>query len=301
MKKKWTYENTYNEAKKYEYQRDFRINSSGAYDAARHNGWMPLFDWLKKGSGTNRPIDIYAYEDRENKVVYVGLTVDMQNRHYRHKNGEIKNGVRRFDVVYKYFHSIGKDVPKPIIRMSDLETDEDGQYYEDWYKLAYKNEGWKVLNIGKTGIGSSSIGGNRRIWTKEAIKKVAKTCVSRHDLEKKYSGACAAAREMGIMDELFPEKVNKDSGYWKIFENHLKEIDGCKSIADYDKKNHSACNAAREYGFIDRLFPNKLHKPITKEELQEAKKYKDRNELSHNNRRLYLALYKRGLLDEFYS
>lgn len=255
-----------------------------------------------KGNGRNKPWSIYAYEDTDNKVVYVGLAVDVNNRHSKHKCGIVRKGVRTYDVLARYWQSIGKPLPRPRIKMEDLETEEDAQYHEDWYKNAYAKMGWRVLNIAPTGIGKSSIGGCNRKWTEETLREEIERlgCTSRWDFGKKNESAYVAALELGIIEKLFPERAIKEIGYWKVFENHLKEIEGCKSRKDYEKKNHSACNAAREYGFIDKLFPESLHKPITNEELEEARNYKDRNDLSHNNRRLYMALYKRNLLDEYY-
>lgn len=296
----WNYDTCYNEALKYEKQSDFRKYSSAAYCAARKNGWIKDYHWLKKNVSTEGPWLIYAYEDPDNKVVYVGLTNNMNNRHSKHKCGLVKNGVRKFDVLAKYWQSIGKPLLRPRIKMEDLDTKEDAQYYEDWYKQKYAETGWKVLNIGPTGIGKSSLGGCNRKWTEETIKEVAENCVSRNDFYTKYSGAARAANDLGIMEKLFPERLIKPNGFWMVYDNHLKEIEGCKSKKDYERKNRAAYVMAIEYGFIDKLFPENIHRAITNEELEEARNYKDRNDLSHNNRRLYMALYKRNLLDEYY-
>ena len=253
-----------------------------------------------KGSGRKKSYLIYSYEDKENNAVYVGLTVDLKNRHSKHKNGSIRGGVRKHDSVAKHFQKIGKELPYPIILKDGLDKEEDAQYYENRYLARYHELGWTILNIAKTGIGKSSIGGCNRKWTIETLKEEAKKYSSRWDFGKNNESAYKSALDLGIIDELFPEKVIKENGYWEIFDNHLKESEGCKSKKDYDRKNHSAYNMAVEYGFINRLFPNNLHKPITDDELKTAKNYKDRNELSHNNRRLYLALYKRNLLDIYY-
>lgn len=253
-----------------------------------------------KGSGRNKPYKIYAYEDLGNKVAYIGLAVDVKNRHSKHKCGSIRHGIRKYDVLAKYWQSIGKQLPYPKIKMEDLDTEEDAQYYENWYRKGYIKAGWSVLNIAPTGIGKSSIGGCNRKWTIETLKEEARKYSSRWDFGKNNESAYAAALDLGVIEELFPKRVIKQNGYWMVFENHLNEIEGCKSKKDYERKNRSAYVMAVEYGFIDRLFPNNIRKPITDDELEEAKNYKDRNELSHNNRRLYLALYKRKLLDEYY-
>ena len=255
-----------------------------------------------KGSGRDKSFLIYAYEDPDNKIAYVGLTVDLKNRHSKHKCGCVRHGVRKLDVLGKYFQTIGKPLPNPIIKIEDLYSPEDAKYFENWYRELYEINGWTVLNIAKTGIGKSSIGGSHRKWTEKTIKDEIKKlgCVSRWELGVKNESAYQAAHDLGIIEELFPEKMIKENGYWMILENHLKEADGCKSKKDYDRKNHCAYNMAVEYGFIDKIFPENLHRPITDEELKDVHKYKDRNELSQKNRRLYMALYKRHLLNTYF-
>ena len=255
-----------------------------------------------KGSGRHRSYLIYSYEDEENKVAYIGLTIDLKNRHSKHKCGCVRHGVRKFDVVAKYFQSIGKELPTPNILIDDITKDEGAQYYENLYKEKYIEQGWAPLNLAKTGVGKSSIGGCNRKWTEETIKKEIErlNCTSRWDFGKKNGSAYTAALELGIIEDLFPERVIKENGYWMVFDNHLKEAMGCKSKKDYEIKNRCAYNMAVKYGFITKLFTDNLHKPITNEELEMAKKYKDRVELSQNNRRLYMALWKRKLLDVYF-
>lgn len=299
----WTEEMCYDEALKYEYQSHFRKYSVAAYSKARKNHWIGDYFWLEKNKSIEGPWLIYAYEDINNKVVYVGLTNNINNRHSRHKKGELQeDGSRKYDIVATYFNSIETEIPSPRIKMEGLDTDEDAQYYEDWYRKAYDKIGWTVLNTAPTGIGKSSLGGCKRKWTEETLKEEIEKlgCTSRWDFGKQNEGAYKAALDLGIIEKLFPERVIKENGYWLIYENHVKEAEGCKSIAEYSRKNPGACNAAREHGFLNKLFPNKLHNPITEEELKEAYKYKDRKELSHNNKRLYNHLYHKQLLDVYY-
>jgi len=48
--KKWYYENTYEEAKKYKSRKEFSINAHGAYKVAIKNGWIKDYDWFGKTS-----------------------------------------------------------------------------------------------------------------------------------------------------------------------------------------------------------------------------------------------------------
>lgn len=54
----WTYENCYKEAQKYTIRARFKTGSPGAYNAARQNGWLVKFDWMKRMCHAN-----WTYED----------------------------------------------------------------------------------------------------------------------------------------------------------------------------------------------------------------------------------------------
>lgn len=51
--KKWTEEACMQEAKKYKTKNDFVLNSASAYGAARQNGWIKNYTWLKAGKKPN--------------------------------------------------------------------------------------------------------------------------------------------------------------------------------------------------------------------------------------------------------
>lgn len=44
--KKWEFDNTLEEARKYTSRTEFKINASGAYKVAKENGWLDLYDWF---------------------------------------------------------------------------------------------------------------------------------------------------------------------------------------------------------------------------------------------------------------
>ena len=259
MKKKWTYKKCYEEALKYDNVKDFYTYSLSVYSTACRNGWRKDYYWLKREVPDNGQWLIYAYEDPDKKVVYVGLTNNMNNRHSKHKCGLVKNGVRKFDVLAKYWQSIGKPLPRPRIKMESIDTEEDAQYYEDWYKQKYAETGWRVLNIGPTGIGKSSIGGCNRKWTEKTLREEIERlgCNSRGDFQYKNKSAYSAALDLGIIEKLFPETIFKEKGYWKKLENHIKEKEDnkCQFRIDYKNRCPGAYSMAIEYGFIDILFP----------------------------------------------
>lgn len=182
----------------------FKEQYPSLYSRARLEGWIDMVKWEKPTPKQFKDRDdyvIYVYEDVDNKVVYVGLSFEVEKRHKRHVNGTVKKGVRRYDTVNKYFNG---NLPSPKIKMSNLNAFDAG-YYEDWYKKAYAKEGWKVLNIAKTGEGISSIGGNGGKWTDfEATKKESMKYKSRTEFMKRNGSAYAAALRYKWMDMLFP-------------------------------------------------------------------------------------------------
>lgn len=56
----WIYERCYNEALKYQTLRDFIKNGGGAYGAAKRNGWLEDFKWLKRSDKTHK--NYWTYE-----------------------------------------------------------------------------------------------------------------------------------------------------------------------------------------------------------------------------------------------
>ena len=158
---------------------DMHRKSSGAYDAAVRNKWIKDYTWFEKRNHDSEDYVIYAYENTANKVVYVGLTFDTKGRDYDHRREKRKGG----DVLFKYYKSIGLPIPEMRIKMDGLNAT-NAQYYEDWYKKAYAEAGWKVLNIAPTGEGVSSLGYNKPIWTYDTCKEESKKYKTKIEFRK---------------------------------------------------------------------------------------------------------------------
>ena len=140
---------------------------------------------------------VYAYIDEENKYVYVGLTKD-KRRHYNHNTR--KNNKGEYESTAKrYFESINKPLPQPIILKDGLNA-EEAQYYEDYFVKKYESEGWNILNIGATGIGRGALGGGFYKWNDENVTKVAKTCKTLKEFYRNYEGAYKYARDNGLLE-----------------------------------------------------------------------------------------------------
>ena len=99
----------------------------------------------------------------------------------------------------RYFESVNKPLPQPIILKDGLNA-EEAQYYEDYFVKKYESEGWNILNIGATGIGRGAIGGGFYKWNDENVTKVAKTCKTLKEFYRNYEGAYKYARDNGLLE-----------------------------------------------------------------------------------------------------
>lgn len=241
---------------------------------------------------------IYAYEDPTNKVVYVGLTCNIKNRDRAHRKPEHKTG--EYDTVARYFKSIGKELPQPRIKMTDLNGAEAG-YYEDWYKNAYANNGWITLNKGKTGEGISSLGGGIKIWDYEKCYALALTCKMKHEMGEKSSQALLTARENGwLKDYVWFEKPRRDMGYWTHETCYEAALD-CQTKQELLDKYPTAYNLAWSNGWLDEYDWFVSGKLIwTKEKCYEvAKKCNTRTQMSNEYSPAYNQARINGWLDEY--
>ena len=129
-KYKWDELACWTEAKKYKTKTEFKDQSSGAYESAKKNNWLEKYTWLTPQKHIGDDYVVYAYIDKENHAIYVGLTWRPERRFYTHKTS-VKSS------VYKFFNSIGKPVPDPIILKNGLSADL-AQYYEEFFVKKYK-------------------------------------------------------------------------------------------------------------------------------------------------------------------
>ena len=244
----WTFERCYDEAKKYKSFAEFRKTCISAYGAARKNGWLCDFTWLEKRTVSDKPIyAVYRYYDEETNTVYVGLANNMKRRHKEHCNGFIKRGERRYDVVYRYFHSINKEVPDPIILKDGLFAN-DAQSYEDIYIQEYKKDGLNILNLAKAG----SLGASGK-WTKDACYREALKYKTRSEFKRSNGSAYQSAMRNGWVKDYDwlsdPKTVKGATKYTREYcENEAKKY---KTRADFMNANNGAYTVARKNGWLD--------------------------------------------------
>lgn len=292
----WDKDSVSNEAAKFDTLSDFKKNSPDAFEYAKLHHLIKSFDWLLKIKD-DRPRCIYAYVDEDNKVAYIGLTVNKEERHNSHKTG-IFRGRERHTVVYNYFTSIGKDVPDPIYLEENL-SPIDAQDMEDFYKNKYQSEGYFMLNKGKTGIGSGSLGTINNIhWTNETVKAEASKYETRTQFFKGCRSAYKYALNHKILDELFG-KTNRN--IWNE-ESVRKEASKYKTRKEFKDGCESAYNWANNHKIMSDIFGDLgLHNWDEKSVREKALKCSSREEFHEKYGGAYEWARKHNLLDDLFG
>ena len=260
---------------------DFKYKYKTLYNYCHKNYWLRLLEFPnRKQYIDDRTYIIYGYFDHETKTCYIGLTNDIHRRHCEHNKKNYRTPhLRQFDIVKQYFVDNNKPLPQPMILEENLnlyEAQDKEEYWEDHYRA----NGWNLINTGKTGKGTSSLGNIGRKWTKEKIEEVLSQCSTRQEFKYKYSGAYDAAKTFfndwykTYVNEHLPKQTNKG----KIFKKHKKqytEDEYMKIINEhpnrtYIYKHHRGLfNFLKEKNLLDTLIPARKGKRIyfTKEDV----------------------------------
>lgn len=248
---KWTKEKVFEESKKYKYRSEFRKYANRASVVARNNGWLDEMDWFITKS--NPYVDsmhcIYGYFDEENKVAYIGLTIRKTERKLYHS----KEGP-----VYRYFISIDKPIPDPVYIEDGLNYIE-AQEKENYYIEFYKKEGYTLLNKAKAGVGSSSLGGMVKKWTKPKTLEESKKYSSLTEFARECGPAYTAARRYGwLKDMTWLGRKHRDKWTLEEIKEEAKKF-GSKS--EFRKFRSGAYDAILRNGWM-----NKIEWPVIKKD-----------------------------------
>jgi recombinational DNA repair protein RecT len=257
----WTKDKVFEEARKYKTKIEFAKGCSGAYQVAGRKGWIDKMDWFVDGRVklfTDKIDCVYKYYWEETNSIYIGRTIEREERHKKHT-------IQKNDTVFRYAKENGLEVPQMEIIEENL-TVKEGLEREDYWVNYYKERGYNVLNIAKTGIGSGSLGGiNFGKWTKERVFEKAKEYKTRLEFEKQCQYAYQKARVKGWLKEM-PWLLNtrKTNNYWtkeKVFEK-AKEYN---SKTDFKKGCLYVFNIAYNNGWLKEMPWLKPKTPVRKD------------------------------------
>lgn len=129
------------EARKYPNKRELRENAYWLMSAIRTHKLQKRAYAHMEALGNRKQRMIYAYEFPDHSV-YVGLTFDYKTRDENHK-------IHEHSAVRKHVKKTGLiPVHKPL---TDYLPVKAAQKLEGEYVEKYRSEGWKILNVAKTG------------------------------------------------------------------------------------------------------------------------------------------------------
>jgi hypothetical protein len=292
MNKKWSKEKIHQEALKYTYKIDFLKSNESAYKTAVKNGWLNdvCSHMISTGSKYNRCI--YSYEFTDNHV-YVGLTYNIEKRHRDRLNDEN-------DSVYKHIKKTGL-TPKLSIITEYMDTNK-AIYYESFYLNEYKEKGWFILNIKKTG----SIGGIEQKWNKTACYVLALKCVNKNEFRKKYIGAYYFASKNGWLDDIY-QKIGIKTYNDYTYDECKNEAYKYKSRNDFRLGSNKYYKKALKSLWLDDICKHMIiySKPKNywsfERGLEYCKGCIDKTDLKKKNISLYTISVKKKWLDSFFN
>ena len=195
----WTFERVKEVASKYNSRQQFLINHSGAYHAAKRNGWMdklglPLY--VKK----EKVYLVYSYTFEDHKTAYVGLTYRERERDEEH-HGRGKYSDNPFkSPVYRF--SVKNNIPIPEVKYHYKNLSiEEAQEKEDEIKNEFIRNGYKTLNRGKTGKNIGSYGNVGIKWNYNSCLEEAKKHKTVCEFLLNDSGAYDAAKRNSWLND----------------------------------------------------------------------------------------------------
>lgn len=237
-KPRWSKELAKLEGTKYDNKTDFSIKSRGAYKAALREGWLDEVckHMVIKGHYFSKLIYVYKFADNH---AYVGLTQDMKRRDYEHLNNVT-------DSVYKHIKKTNSKYE--LVILTGYLIAEESQKMEEHYKLKYKNSGWHILNIAKTG----SLGSNIVKWTEEAVYEKAIKYNSKIDFMNGDSKAYKAAYRHGYMERVCSH-MTKSNNRWDK-ESLRSDTKTYNSRNEFRKNSNSAYQITCRKGWLDEFF-----------------------------------------------
>ena len=297
--RKWDYNTTMEESRKYKTRTEFMKGNSSAYSIAWKNKWLDDYTWFEDrrfNIYTDKIDSVYAYEFKEQNAAYIGRTLmrTQKQRDWEH--------IFREDSVSSFAKSNNISIPEMKILEDNL-TLKEGTEREGFWVEKYKDDGWTILNVAKTGsIGSLGKGK----WNYEKTKEEAKKYKTRKEFSNGSPSAYGSALRNKWLDDYtwFLSSRELRDRKW-TYDTTKAEAMKYKSKIEFSKGSPGASNAAhknnwiKDYDWFTRpvVYNKKWTYETTKEE---AKKYKSRSEFEDNNGSAYDAARKNKWLDEFF-
>lgn len=286
----WTYERCKEEVSKYNTKKELYNNNRSLYITIHKRKWCDLIDKLKSSTNSILKRLIYVYEFSDN-YFYVGLTCNINDRDDYHLT---KNKSQ----VYKHIIKSGIN-PILIIRTPKLSI-EDAVEMEGIVLNEYIKNGWKTLNIAKTG----STGGFSNFNIDKCFENI-KNCKTISEFREKFSREyCYIIRHKFNKSNKTIIKLFNAMRRNKSIEYNDKEVSRLESSLyknryEFSILSPTAYKCSRINGWLDEFFKVKIFN--NKEECKlKSLECKNRSEFFKKYRTAYRYASLNDWLDEFY-
>lgn len=197
---KYTEEYCFSEAKKYNTLYEFIRGSRSAYNKACKKGWLSNYSWLSRSYNKLSLVSKFDPRDRtiwcvyvyiiNDTYAYIGLTMDIKRRHEDHR-------IRKKDTLFRFCSENNFELPEYTIIKSGLNA-EEAQILENNSILEYSKRGYIIINSGKTGIGSGSLGSFIIKWDEKTCQEAALQCKTKREFKERFPRARHISIKLGI-------------------------------------------------------------------------------------------------------
>jgi uncharacterized CHY-type Zn-finger protein len=288
----WNKENCHKAALKYLTRSEFKLNYPSAYHSARKNKFLNEIcsHMIKLGNIKKRCI--YSFEFSDNHV-YVGLTGNPKKRMMWRKNNK-KDSVTK--------HILKTGLEPNYKQLTDFIDINEASKMEGILLNKYINDGWKTLNISKTG----GIGSDNFFWNKENCHKEALKYQSRNDFRINSGSAYNSSRRNGWLNEICEHMEKPKRVIFWTFDVCKKEALKYQTKKEFSEKSSSAYSTSVQNKWIDGICGHMHKLPYntiywTKENCESAaSKCKTKTEFAKKYGGAYYRSRKNNWLNEFF-
>jgi predicted GIY-YIG superfamily endonuclease len=239
----WTEDMIREEALKYNTRIEFNRGNDKAYRASIKMGILDdvCKHMIRLGNLYKRYIYIIEFE---NSNVYIGLTGNLERRKNEHISNSSNINVRKL---------ISSNIKFKFNSDNILYSVDDAIKFEGFLINQYKERGYNVLNIAKSG----GLGGNNIKWTKEILIEEALKYDRKISFYKNNRGAYYSASKMGILDDIC-KHMSVSFIKWTvdlIKEEALKH----KTRSSFLKSGKGGYHAAKRRSILDDVCSHMLY------------------------------------------
>lgn len=310
MRKKWSKEKCFKEAKKYKTRSEFQKNAPQAYHLSIANGWIDNMAWLPKIQNVPN-----KHWNSKNNIID-------EAKKYKTR-GEFRNkscGAYRAAIKYGYMDeftwlSKKKNVPNGFWQNKENVINEAKKYktrseFQKNSAGAYQSASLHNWLDKMDWLEKSKERKPRGYWQiKKNVMDESKKYKTRSEFKFLSQRAYESARKNKWLDEMIwlnNDKGKHPKGYWKNEKNIMNEAKKYSNKKEFKEKNLTAFLMSYKYGFnkdMNWLVKQKQHKKgywTYKHIEEEAVKYNTKTDFFKGNQTAYRAALKMGIIDDFF-